>query len=188
MLLHQEGGQIVEIVKKPFDVNEVVSNVMESFRYRASQKGLELTATLFPENMAAIESDPVRLSQVLTNFIDNAVKFTNEGGSVKISITECDKGTLCFDVTDTGIGIPASAHGVIFEPFSQVDTKSTRKHGGAGLGTVVDEGQWLIMVGQAAHIFGYQASQCASASQWQWVVRLDLAVVKVKGRRSGKNS
>jgi CheY-like chemotaxis protein len=82
--------------------------------------------------------DPVRLRQVLLNLLDNAVKFT-AAGTVRLEVATVEGSTrrLRFAVTDTGIGIPASALGAIFEPFVQADTSTNRRFGGSGLGLAI---------------------------------------------------
>ncbi len=120
-------------------VNEVVDVVSEA----AARKGVEL-ATHVPDDVPfAIRSDPVRLRQVLTNLVGNAVKFTEEG-SVAISVTRLshpdEADGFCrleFAVADTGIGIPEEEKDRIFHSFTQADGSMARRHGGTGLGLAI---------------------------------------------------
>jgi CheY-like chemotaxis protein/anti-sigma regulatory factor (Ser/Thr protein kinase) len=94
---------------------------------------------------AQIVGDPARLDQVLTNLLDNAVKFTDRG-DVALTVTGSG-GELAVAVRDTGIGIPAANQERIFEPFSQVDSSSTRRYGGTGLGLAICRELVVLMGG-----------------------------------------
>src|SRR4029077_6396396 len=102
--------------------------------------GLEFIFDVSPEVPIHLVSDPARLRQVLVNLIGNAVKFT-ENGEIEITVgteSQSDEGaTLTFSVRDTGIGIPANKHKLIFDAFSQADSSTTRKYGGTGLGLTI---------------------------------------------------
>ena len=100
---------------------------------RAKQKGLELSIDIPADVPDALLGDPSRLRQVLSNLVDNAIKFTERGGVVlkieKDSQSEQDV-SLHFSVTDSGIGIPLDKQQLIFQAFAQADTSTTRKYGG----------------------------------------------------------
>jgi two-component system sensor histidine kinase/response regulator len=124
-----------------FQLEGVLSNSLTLLRQRAIEKGLELLldvkSSALLGNSGTFLGDPLRLSQVLTNLLANAIKFTNTG-YVKISIEQdhrsentCD---LRFCVEDTGIGMTSEQMDRLFQEFSQVDGSTTRKHGGTGLG------------------------------------------------------
>ena len=123
-----------------FDVGEVLDKTLEIMAIRAHEKGLELALRIAPDVPKALVGDPARLRQVLINLIGNAIKFTDKG-EVIVRV-ECDPengiaGALRFAVCDTGIGIPEDARELIFAPYSQVDTSTTRKFGGTGLGLTI---------------------------------------------------
>jgi signal transduction histidine kinase len=99
----------------------------------AHNKGLELTTGIADDVPSTLTGDWQRLHQILINFANNAVKFTEEG-NVDISIYMHDADHWAIAVADTGIGIPEDAQQYIFEPFRQVDDSATREYGGAGLG------------------------------------------------------
>ncbi len=106
----------------------------------AREKDLALLSHLDPEVPEILCGDPGRLRQVLLNLVGNAVKFTDRGEvEVRVAVEERseDAVTLRFTVRDTGIGIAADKHRLIFESFSQVDTSTTRKYGGTGLGLTI---------------------------------------------------
>jgi CheY-like chemotaxis protein len=110
----------------------VVEPVLRTFEPMAKQKGIDLSIIVGDSAPRSLVTDKKRLQQILTNLVSNAVKFT-ERGVVRLEATGSD-GEICFEVRDTGIGIPAEQHSFIFDAFRQVDGTSARKHGGSGLG------------------------------------------------------
>jgi len=122
-----------------FSAQETVYDTLEIFRTQATSKGVHLGASV-SSTLTQLKGDAVVLRQVLANLMGNAIKFT-EKGSVTVSATELmDDATHCtvrFEVTDTGVGIPADKQGKIFESFTQADTSTTRKFGGSGLGLTI---------------------------------------------------
>jgi PAS domain S-box-containing protein len=112
----------------------LVHDVLSLMDVKAQSKNLRLTADFLTPVPATIQSDTLRLRQILMNLVGNAIKFT-ETGSVSIGV-RCDlaAGTMRFDVTDTGIGISPEQIGRLFEAFTQADTSTTRRFGGTGLG------------------------------------------------------
>jgi PAS domain S-box-containing protein len=121
----------------PLDLRDVIESTAELLAGRAHAKGLELIAYIGPNVPPWVSGDPTRLRQILINLLGNAIKFT-ESGSITVTVqsfpTLVDSGSLHFTVTDTGIGIPADKIQAIFENFTQVDSSTTRKYGGTGLG------------------------------------------------------
>ena len=122
------------------DPCEVVDDVLDLFWEKARSKGLDLTAHISPDVPQKIKGDPVRLNQVLSNLVNNALKFT-DSGFVHISVSAADtsdqNSTLVFSVEDTGIGISEDKLETIFESFSQADQSTTREYGGTGLGLAI---------------------------------------------------
>lgn len=131
------GSGKFEFEQIPFRFAEKTVTSIQSFRYKAEEKGLQLIFSSFLNNDLVVIGDPYRLSQILNNLLNNAIKFTAEGRIV-VEIREvsrdADKINIGFSVTDTGIGIDKSKHDSIFEPFMQASTDTTRKFGGTGLG------------------------------------------------------
>jgi len=125
-----------------FDLRETVESTIELLAPRASSKGVELNVLVPYQLPCLLRGDSGRLRQVLMNLVGNAIKFT-EKGEVAITVSlEREAGEeieLLFQVADTGIGIPDKAQVRLFQPFSQADTSTTRKHGGTGLGLVISK-------------------------------------------------
>jgi len=120
-----------------FNLREHLGHAMKSLAVGAHQKDLELACFVPPELPEFVVGDPVRLRQVVLNLAGNAIKFTDHGEVVlRVEAEESGPDTLNFHftVTDTGIGIPKDKQKLIFEPFTQADTSTTRRYGGTGLG------------------------------------------------------
>jgi CheY-like chemotaxis protein len=136
----REGKMELEAV--PNRLRDVVSNVLRTMQYKASDKGLALAATVDDRLPHAVLADPGRLTQVLLNLVGNANKFT-ERGSVGVSVRLLDRtddvATIEFSVTDTGIGIAPQQQAAIFESFKQAEAGITRKFGGTGLGLSISK-------------------------------------------------
>ncbi len=129
-----EAGKM-QIEEVDFTLESQVRNVERTLAYSAKAKGL-LFYTHFDETLAGARyrGDPTRIGQLLMNLINNAIKFTPKGRiSLEISPLSERQG-LCFEITDTGIGIPLEAQGRMFRAFSQADASTTRRFGGTGLG------------------------------------------------------
>lgn len=116
-----------------FDLREALTAVHHAYESLAAVKGLTLRLAIDARLPLNVRGDPVRLRQILSNFITNALKFT-ERGEVRIDATRTDAGGLRLAVSDTGPGVPAETQARLFQPFSQGDTSTTRRFGGTGLG------------------------------------------------------
>jgi len=123
-------------------LRELVEDVCGMFAQQAHGKGLEITCLLPHTLPIALRGDPMRLRQVITNIVGNAVKFTTAGEvSVRVGLVDEDdrRARLHFEVSDTGIGIPVDKQDRIFEAFSQADSSTTRSFGGTGLGLAISK-------------------------------------------------
>ncbi len=127
-----EAGH-VEIEAAPVSTDRLASDLRKVFEPLAQQRGLELDIAVEPDAPRSIETDRMRLEQVLKNLLSNAIKFTDEG-SVTLAISPGANDMVDFAVTDTGIGIDEAQREAIFEAFRQADGTISRKFGGTGLG------------------------------------------------------
>lgn len=131
-----EAGKI-ELDEERFEIRPFLHAVARPLMPAASEKALELLIKVTPDVPATFLADTVRLRQILTNLISNALKFTHQG-EVELAVTrDATHNRLRFQVRDTGIGIPPEKQQLIFESFSQADTSTTRKYGGTGLGLTI---------------------------------------------------
>jgi signal transduction histidine kinase len=134
-----------------FDLSTTVAAMLKPFEQLAHNKGLRLESEIEARSPGRIIGDPVRLRQVLTNLIGNAIKFT-EHGDIQLTVGVHDRRTgqvrLHFSVTDTGIGIAPEKHATIFEEFSQADGSMTRRFGGTGLGLTISSTLVALMGGR----------------------------------------
>jgi len=134
-----ESGKLV-LERIEFNLYDTVAGALKILAPRAAAKGLELTYDLHPDVPARVAGDPGRLRQILTNLVGNAIKFT-ERGEIRVEVNCGEENrpqvTLHFQVCDTGIGIPADKHELIFQPFAQADSSTTRQYGGTGLGLAI---------------------------------------------------
>ncbi len=119
----------------------IVEGIVELLAPRAHAKGIELVAVLGPQTPSIILADGVRLRQILTNLVGNAVKFTERGG-VRIDVRLAEsraRRVLRFDVRDTGVGVPQEKRAEIFNEFVQADSTHARRFGGSGLGLAISK-------------------------------------------------
>jgi signal transduction histidine kinase/ligand-binding sensor domain-containing protein len=133
----------------PYQFSRCLGKLEHDFSPRAKEKKLSFTVRRGPNIPDVLVGDERRLRQILSHLVDNALKFTSEGG-VSVTATLGPPGTneLHFSVIDTGIGVPEDKKDAIFEAFSQADNSSTRRHGGAGLGLTICSGLSALMGGR----------------------------------------
>jgi PAS domain S-box-containing protein len=134
-----EAGKL-DMETVDFRLDEVLANVFHLFDDKATEKGLRLLLDRQPGIPDQLVGDPLRLGQVLINFVGNAVKFTAQGEVViRLTPIECgeEQVELLIEVVDSGIGMTPEQQAKLFRSFSQADTSTTRKYGGTGLGLVI---------------------------------------------------
>ncbi|MBI2149527.1 MAG: response regulator, partial [Acidobacteria bacterium] len=171
-----EAGKI-EFDNQPFGLRQTVRELIQSMRLAAETKRLDLRSAVGDDVPDTVVGDSVRLRQVLTNLIGNALKFTAEGGvtvAVKTGERQDAGVELLFSVSDTGIGIPTDKQGLIFEAFSQADSSTTRRFGGTGLGLTISARLVEMMKGRI-----WVESEEGYGSTFHFTVNLGLA----QGRR-----
>ena len=144
-----EAGRL-ELERIPFELGEMIEDVVGLFAERAVGKGLELVCSFDPGVPARVEGDPGRLRQILANLIGNAIKFT-ASGEVEIHTgvldQEAERVVIRVAVRDTGIGVAPAEHATLFEAFSQGDGSTTRRFGGTGLGLAISRQLTELMGG-----------------------------------------
>ena len=166
-----EAGR-VELERSAFDLRIIVEEATEAFSDLAYGKGLELGCFVPADLPTALVGDPGRLRQILTNLIGNAVKFTERGEvGVRVQMIEqsVSSALFSFEVTDTGIGIPAEKRGQIFEAFAQADSSTTRRYGGTGLGLPIAK-HFCELMGGAIQV----VSEPGVGSTFQFTARFGL--------------
>ncbi|MEX0346056.1 MAG: ATP-binding protein [Rhizobiaceae bacterium] len=147
-----ESGRL-QLEETPFSLDELIEDTVSLFSARAREKGLTLTSFISRDAASVFNGDPTRLGQVVANLVNNALKFTDEGGvSINVSAAPHTKNgevqRIRIDVEDTGIGIAADKLDSVFEQFTQADQSTTRKFGGTGLGLPISKKLIEIMGGE----------------------------------------
>ncbi|HUO08300.1 MAG TPA: PAS domain S-box protein [Phycisphaerae bacterium] len=134
-----EAGRL-DLEPIPFSLRETLGEAIKAFGPRAHRKELELALHVRPEAPDGVIGDALRLGQVLTNLLGNAIKFTDHGEVIlKVGVESGTESQAClhFSVTDTGPGIPADKQKLIFGAFAQADSSMARRFGGTGLGLAI---------------------------------------------------
>lgn len=129
----EAGG--IELEHAPFSVAEMVAHLREIFTVQADAKNIQLRTRVDPQMVPSVIGDAARVRQILVNLLSNALKFTPRG-SVTLEVRRQVDG-LRFVVADTGIGIPADKHDLVFQAFTQAESSTTRRFGGTGLGLAI---------------------------------------------------
>jgi len=128
---------VIKVVKKPFDICQIIKETTQDLAARANEKKITLHFENSPDDKMDIMADKERIKQVLINLIVNSIKFTPDGGVVKVGCSVKNGSDTEFYVKDTGIGIPVDKFDKIFEKFYQVDGSVSRAQQGFGLGLAI---------------------------------------------------
>jgi len=174
-----EAGKL-DIETTDFQIDEVIGSVTTLTAQKAHDKGLEFLAHVSSTIPEQLRGDPLRLGQILTNLVNNAVKFTERGEvRLKIELVERtgEKVQLKFSVHDTGIGMTREQSLRLFQPFSQADMSTTRKHGGTGLGLTICRRLVELMGGQI-----WLESEPGVGSAFIFTVWLEVSQVASTGK------
>lgn len=140
-----QAGQLT-LRERKFDFYTLLEEISELNSLTAAKRGLDYVCHIAPSTPLSIETDPLRLRQILMNLVSNAVKFTDDGGVVVKVWSEGER--LYIRVSDTGCGIPEADIPRIFEPFEQLDGSHTRRHAGTGLGLSIASRLAELMQGE----------------------------------------
>ncbi len=145
-----EAGKLV-IEKEEFSLRSTISRAISLFEQRVEEKELELITEIAHDVPDLIIGDATRTMQIINNFISNAIKFTDSGRiTLVISVDQCELETVALKIAvrDTGIGIAADKHEILFQPFTQADQETARKYGGTGLGLTICKQLTELMDGE----------------------------------------
>ena len=164
-----EAGKL-SIENIDFDLDKVLENVGNLMSEKAAAKGLELIFDVEPQVSTHFRGDPLRLGQILINFCNNAVKFT-ETGEVAVQVRVLEESAECqlveFSVSDTGIGMSEAQIERLFQAFEQADASTTRKYGGTGLGLAISKQLTELMGGEVS-----VKSETGKGSTFRFTARL----------------
>lgn len=175
-----EGGKM-ELEHQPFDLRRSIEESIDLIAPRAAEKGLELMYIMEEDIPDIVVGDVTRLRQILVNLLGNAAKFTVKGevvltvGSIQ---KEPGKIELNFAVRDTGIGIAREGMDRLFQPFSQVDSSTTKNYGGTGLGLAISKHLVEMMGGRI-----WVESEYGSGSTFRFIIRAELSSQEISGSR-----
>jgi PAS domain S-box-containing protein len=166
-----EAGK-TELELSYFNLRECLDTILRTFALRASEKQLELLCEVDERVPQSVRGDPFRLRQILVNLLGNAIKFTEAGEvALRVRVDELD-GKECllrFTVSDTGVGIAAPVHKLIFDPFTQADSSTTRTYGGTGLGLAISARLVNMMRGEI-----WVESEPGHGSEFHFTVHLGV--------------
>lgn len=158
----------------PFQIVDTVVDCCNLISLRAQERGVEIIIDSCPSIPMWLIGDPLRLRQILTNLLSNAVKFSNNGGEVVLGIDVIniynDRITLEFSICDSGIGMTREQQKLLFRPFQQADSSTTRRYGGTGLGLAITQ-RLLTLMGSNLYV----ESAPATGSIFNFI--LDLPIV-----------
>ena len=143
-----EAG-LLDVDIHTFALDQLLHDIVDTLRPQAQQKSLAITVNFASAVPQKIESDPVRLRQILLNLMHNAIKFS-EKGEIKLNVSQApgNQDQILFDVSDSGIGISQAAQATLFQPFVQADSSITRRYGGTGLGLALSRRMAYLLDGE----------------------------------------
>jgi signal transduction histidine kinase/DNA-binding NarL/FixJ family response regulator/HPt (histidine-containing phosphotransfer) domain-containing protein len=170
----------LQVENQPFELDQVMENLATLIGDKVSAKGLELVFDVAPDVPTSLVGDSLRLGQILINYANNAVKFTERGQvSVSVRVHSADAGRvlLHFAVRDTGIGLTEEQMRQLFQSFQQADASTTRKYGGTGLGLAISKKLAQLMGGEV----GVESAVGKGSTFW---FTADLEVGQGEGRQS----
>ncbi|MDX2154672.1 MAG: response regulator [Bryobacteraceae bacterium] len=155
-----EAGRL-RVETTVFDLRQLLDDVLSTFSGRAAERGIAASVDMKPGLHRWYAGDPVRLRQILANYVSNALKFSDRG-SVRIVVTPVPECRLRISVVDTGIGVPEDKRECLFQEFSQVDSGMSRRYGGTGLGLAISRQLAGLLGGDA----GYAPNEPCGSVFW----------------------
>jgi two-component system, sensor histidine kinase and response regulator len=170
-----EAGK-VDLEAIDFDLRECLESILKTHAVRADEKGLELLCEFAPDVPEIVKGDGNRLRQIIVNLLGNAIKFTAQGEvALKVSVDSADPAFLLahFIVSDTGVGIAPEKRSLIFQPFAQADSSTTRKYGGTGLGLTISMRLVELMGGKL-----WVTSELGRGTQFHFTARFGVSETK----------
>lgn len=171
-----EAGKL-ELEIHTFDLNTVIENIISIYNVRSVEKDIKLSLDLSESVGKYVMGDSVRLTQILSNLLNNAIKFTSQG---KINIIIDRKNLsdfVTFSVSDTGIGIPKDVQDKLFDSFTQADSSTSRRYGGTGLGLAISKHLVEMMNGKIT-----LESEKSKGSTFSFTISLPVSTTRTKSQ------
>jgi PAS domain S-box-containing protein len=154
-----EAGHL-QVEHIPFDLHAVVSSAFRTFSPLGAERGLEMRCEVEPDAPREVVGDPVRVRQILSNYLSNALKFTFRGG-IELRLLRRGPDVARIEVRDTGIGVRPDQLEALFRPFTQADSSTTRRFGGSGLGLSICHELAVLMGGRVGLDSDGRTGSCA---------------------------
>lgn len=180
-----EAGHII-LENIEFNLSEVVNTIAQLLKFKAEEKGISLGVEIDKDIPVALFGDPYRLNQIITNLVNNAIKFTEEGNvKINVEVLNIEKKNIeiIFKIRDTGIGISKDGKRKLFKEFSQTESSTTRKYGGTGLGLSICSNLVSLMNGE----IGVE-SELNKGSEFWFKLKYELSTKKIKAVQKEETS
>jgi PAS domain S-box-containing protein len=154
-----EAGHL-QVEQIPYDLHAVVWSTFRTFSPIGQERGLEMSCRVAPDTPREVLGDPVRVRQILSNYLSNALKFTNQG-RIHVHLRRRTPAMARIEISDTGIGVSPELHATLFQPFTQADSSTTRRFGGSGLGLSICRELATLMGGDVGLDSDGRTGSCA---------------------------
>ncbi len=154
-----EAGHL-QVEQIPYDLHAVVWSTFRTFSPIGQERGLEMSCHVAPDTPREVLGDPVRVRQILSNYLSNALKFTNQG-RIHVQLYKRTPQMARIEISDTGIGVSPELHATLFQPFTQADSSTTRRFGGSGLGLSICRELATLMGGDVGLDSDGRTGSCA---------------------------